>query len=178
MKRTLLLPPLAAALALCACDDYTSKGETHPVVQSVQGLTLLETSSGTVQWTLTAANADIYDNGARIKLSSPTLVMQEKGQETSSVNASEGDMLVEEKIVTLRGNVKGRSKTENTTLETELLHYSKAKEKIWTEKEVTIVQNDITVVGTGMEAKPDMSEVTILQQRTLVPKEIKKPVKK
>lgn len=178
VKRDLLLLPLAAALALCACDDYTRKGENYPVVQSVQGLTLIETSSGTVLWTLTASTADIYDNGTRIKLSSPTLVMQENGQETSSVSSREGEMEVEEKNITLRGMVKGRSKKENTSLETELLHYSRMQEKIWTEEEVTVMQNDVTVLGKGMEAKPDLSEVTIRQQQTLVPKEIKKTARK
>ena len=52
----------------------------------------------------------------------------------------------------------------------EELLYSSARGKFFTERDVEITRPDGVVRGKGMEATPDLSEVTIFKQRTDIKK--------
>jgi LPS export ABC transporter protein LptC len=60
-----------------------------------------------------------------------------------------------------RGKVEVKNIEKNEQLTTEELFWKPAEERIFTDKFVTIKQQDDVVYGTGLEAKQDMSDYTL-----------------
>jgi LPS export ABC transporter protein LptC len=60
-----------------------------------------------------------------------------------------------------RGKVEVKNIEKNEQLTTEEFFWKPAEERIFTDKFVTIKQQDDVVYGTGLEAKQDMSDYTL-----------------
>ena len=75
---------------------------------------------------------------------------------------------------TLTKSVKAQSLKEKITLTGEKLIYASKRKRIWTDEPVEINQRGATVKGQGLEASPDLSEITINQQSTKIPEKLDK----
>lgn len=87
----------------------------------------------------------------------------ETGKLVSTLRANHAFYFREEDKWRGRGKVEVRNVDKNEQLNTEELFWKPAEEKIFTDKFVTIRQQEDVIYGQGLEAKQDMSEYTILK---------------
>jgi len=87
----------------------------------------------------------------------------ELGKLESTLRADHAFYFEKEKQWRGRGKVQVRNVATNEQLNSEELFWKPSEERIFTDKFVTIRQEDDVLYGQGLEAKQDMSEYTILK---------------
>jgi len=168
---------LLAALALCAgCADYSGgdNAASEGAVQTVIDLNLFEMKGGTTTWTLDTNSAEFDAAKQKARLSHPLIKLYEGKDLVTEVSAKQGLMDMESGDFTLTKSVKAQSLKEKITLTGEKLIYASKRKRIWTDEPVEINQRGATVKGQGLEASPDLSEITINQQSTKIPEKLDK----
>jgi LPS export ABC transporter protein LptC len=87
----------------------------------------------------------------------------ETGKLESTLRANEAYYFKTENKWRARGKVEVKNMAKNEQLNTEELFWKPAEQKIYTEKFVTIRQEEDVIYGKGLDAKQDMSDYTILE---------------
>jgi LPS export ABC transporter protein LptC len=87
----------------------------------------------------------------------------EFGKLESTLKANHAFFFKEENKWRGRGKVEVKNVAKNEQLNTEELFWKQAEKKIFTESFVTIRQEGDVIYGTGLDAKQDLSEYTILK---------------
>jgi LPS export ABC transporter protein LptC len=87
----------------------------------------------------------------------------ETGALESTLRANQAFYFKEQKQWRGRGKVQVKNIAKNEQLNTEELFWEPEKERIHTDKFVTIRQQEDVIYGQGLEANQDMSEYTILK---------------
>ena len=77
------------------------------------------------------------------------------------MQANSGVLDGETNIYTVTGDVKIRNLVEDKSLFTEELHWNPGTEKIYTDKNVIIIQDGEKITGTGLEASQDFENYEI-----------------
>ena len=103
----------------------------------VKGLTYTEVKEGVRKWTLSAEGARIDESKGSITLSKVYVEFYPEGGGIITLKGDEGVYFQKEKIVTLQGNVFGRTH-DGVTLKTDKLTYSENNQVVDTESWVTI----------------------------------------
>jgi len=168
MKKFIL--PLILIFNFSACSDYVSnKGEKIKLNQTITDLYIFGAKEGTARWVLQSKKAEILENNSKADLLEPVIYFKENGKNISRIRAKKGLMDIDKKTVTLLGKVYVNSFTEDLSLKTQKLNYSFDKDKFHTNSRVTVTRDKVVVVGEGFEAKSDLSEIAIYNQRTQIP---------
>lgn len=162
--RALALAALAAAAA-CRRAPAPPAEERQ---QIIEGLSLSQTAAGAPAWTLRAARAFLHEDEHRADLEAPTMEFYKNGKAASLVSARVGAVDTESHDVRLSSSVVLDSFDDRSHLTTAELLYSSASGLLTTEKPVTIRRPDGVVRGRGLSAKPDLSEVRIFDQRSVL----------
>lgn len=163
MKRLAL-----AALALCgACAPRVEPAKPERR-QVIDGLTLSQSTGGQLAWTLRSRFAVLREDEKLAELSAPTMDFYRLNKVVSRVTARGGTVHTETHDVRLSTSVVLDSLDDRSHLTTEELLYSSARGRFVTTADVQIVRPEGVVRGRGLEATPDLSEIRIFEQRSVL----------
>ena len=115
----------------------------------VKGLTYTEVKDGVRKWTLSAEGARIDEAKGTITLKDVYLEFYPEKGGKIILKGDEGIYFQKEKIVTLTGNVRGKTH-DGMTLETDKLTYMEKTQLVETDRWVTIAGKRYKVRGLGM----------------------------
>ena len=156
-----------ALLPLAACRRDAAPSFEEPV-QRLEGLRLSQSTLGRPGWDLRARSAQLSEGDRVAILSEPELSFFEKKKQVSTVTARAGLVRTDTYDVTLTTEVVVRSLKDESTLTTSELRYSSEKKKFLTDREVQVRRPGGTLRGRGLEASPDLSDIRIFNQRTVL----------
>ncbi|MFA5161031.1 MAG: LPS export ABC transporter periplasmic protein LptC [Elusimicrobiales bacterium] len=107
---------------------------------------------------------------ALLSSESPVRMKTVRDNSVSTVTARKGSYDAAGRSAVFTGNVVARSEKDKTMLETEKLFYSAKRALIYTDEAVRLTGDSTVVRGRGFEAKPDLSEISVMNQETELPK--------
>ncbi|OGR91449.1 MAG: LPS export ABC transporter periplasmic protein LptC [Elusimicrobia bacterium RBG_16_66_12] len=154
-----------ALVAACAPRREPPKEERRQVID---GLTLSQSSSGKPAWTLRSRLAILREDEKLAELSAPAMDFYRLGKVVSRVTARGGTVNTETHDVRLSSSVVLDSLDDRSHLTTEELLYSSARGRFVTSADVQIRRPEGVVRGRGLEATPDLSEIRIYEQRSVL----------
>ncbi|UII21885.1 LPS export ABC transporter periplasmic protein LptC [Fulvivirga ligni] len=168
MKIKLYLALLLAAGLLFACGDSEKSAEQlkpyEGPMQEAEDLELFYSESATLKVKLITDKLLEYASGNREFPEGMYMEFyDENGVLTSTFKANEAVYYKEENKWRGRGDVQLKNIENKQELDTEELFWKPDEEKMFTDKFVTIKLPDQTVYGTGLDAKQDFSDYTILK---------------
>jgi len=112
--------------------------------------------SGKVRWHLTAKQALVFDSEGRTNLRDITVEVQEPDR-SWTILGEEGDVLHEKNDIEIRRHVVLIS-NDGLRLETDVLRWSNADKRVWTDAPVKITHPRGVVTGLGLDVR--MAEET------------------
>lgn len=151
--------------AACAPRREPPKEERRQVID---GLTLSQSSSGKPSWTLRSRLAILREDEKLAELSAPAMDFYRRGKVVSRVTARGGTVNTENHDVRLSSSVVLDSLDDRSHLTTEELLYSSTRGRFMTSADVQIRRPEGVVRGRGLEAAPDLSEIRIYEQRSVL----------
>jgi LPS export ABC transporter protein LptC len=164
--RTAGVLALACVLFMSCGKGNKPKPEQAPQIpeQAIERFTVTETEGGKTHWVLDAVSARILEKEQRALLQSPHIRFYENGEFVSTLTAERG------RINTGNYDIWGEGKCVLDTvkgehLETSNLYYKSDVKKIMTQDAVKLQRPDEVIYGQGMEASPDLENITIRKQR-------------
>ena len=160
-----LLAPLLFAFAACTIKGEASKEERR---QLMEGLTLSQSTKGAPAWTLKSRLALLREDEKRATLSDPVMEFYRDGKAVSHVTALSGEMNTETHDVRLSSSVVLDSYDDHSHLTTTVLDYSSARQRFTTAAAIQLRRPEGTLHGKGLDASPDLSEIRIYDQRSVL----------
>lgn len=164
MTRALLA---ALVLAGAACSRRAPDGPEERT-QIMEGLTLSQSEKGRQAWTLKAPRALLREESKTATLTEPVMEFYERGKKVSRVTALSGEVSTETRDVHLSSSVVLDSYEDKSRLTTTELLYDSKKERFTTTADILVVRPEGTLKGRGLEAKPDLSEIRIFNQKSVL----------
>ena len=160
---------LGAALLLgAAACERRNEARLEERVQLMEGLTLSQATRGAKAWTLRAKTATLREERKTALLDEPKMEFYEKGKAVSLVTARSGEIGIESHEMRLSSSVVLDSYEDKSRLTTESLLYSPQTALLTTTDEVLVRRPEGELRGRGLEAKPDLSEIRVHRQRTVL----------
>jgi LPS export ABC transporter protein LptC len=138
--------------------------------QRLSALAVSQSQSGVSLWDLKADRAVLADVEAVADVSDPRMQFYRDGKLASRLTALHGVVHMTTNDVQLSSGVVVTSVEDQTTLRTEQLLFSSSKKKFYTDREVRVRRPGGSLVGQGLEASPDLSEITVFHQRSVIDK--------
>lgn len=123
---------------------------------------------GRPDWELRAASALLDETAKSALLSMPRMDFYKDRKMASRLSADFGTVATETRDIRLSSSVVVTSLEDRSVLRTEQLDFSSAKNQFYTDEEVVITRPGGALRGRGMRARPDLSEITIFNQRTVI----------
>ena len=108
-------------------------------------------SSDNVHWHLTAKQALVFDREGRTSLRDITVEVQEP-ERSWTIRGDEGDLLHSRNDIELRRHVVLVS-SDGLRLETDVLRWSNADKRVWTDAPVKITHPRGEVIGSGLDVR-------------------------
>lgn len=161
---------LAAILFLAACNGIEGPRAYEDATQVLERVAISSKQAGVAQWELEAARAVLLEDRSKMVLDTVLASIYEKGRPSAKIRAVSGEMDTATKDVTLSTHVVVTSLGEGSTLKTELLLYLPREGRIRTGAPFELDRADALILGEGIEATPDLSEIKILKQKTVLRK--------
>lgn len=156
-----------AALPLTGCHRRAA-ATVEQARQRLEGVQLSQSTLGKPAWDLHAVSATLEDGDKVAVFDAPEIAFFKDKKQVSTLTAAGGVMRTDTYDVTLSTKVVVRGLEEKTTLLTEELQYSSTRKKFFTDREVVVQRPGGTLHGRGMEASPDLSDIRVYNQRTVM----------
>ena len=166
LARPLTAAACLALLGALAC-RRSQPAPTEPV-QTMEDFVLDQSVRGQRVWELSARSAVLHEDAGEALLSEPRMRFFRGGRVVSKVGSATGKVLVATHDVFLSSSVVLEALEDRSVLETESLTYSAKRDRFLTEAEVRVRRPEGRLRGRGLEAKPDLSEIRIFNQRAEV----------
>ena len=132
----------------------------------MEDLALRHTVRGILLWELEARTAILHDEAGEAQLAEPRMRFYRNGRLASRLSAHNGRVLVQTHDVFLSNSVVLDTVEERTVLRTETLNYSSKRDLMTTDADVHVQRPEGRLLGRGLEAKPDLSEIHVFNQRS------------
>ncbi|MDD5304638.1 MAG: LPS export ABC transporter periplasmic protein LptC [Elusimicrobia bacterium] len=158
---------LLVLLASSACGK-SAENEREERRQVMEGLTLSQSEKGEPSWTLKSRSAVLREDAKIATLAEPVMEFYKKGRAVSRVTALAGEVDTESHDVRLSSSVAMDSFEDKSHLTTSELFYSSKRGLFTTPAEITVKRPEGVLHGKGLEAKPDLSEIRIFDQRSVL----------
>jgi LPS export ABC transporter protein LptC len=159
----------AAALGLAACGSSAAPEHQEPH-QILEEFTMKQEELGNPVWSLIAHSAILKEEQKVAVLSDPKMEFFKKKKVVTRLSAAGGEISTDTADLRLSPSVVVASLEDQSTVKTELLQYSSTRKKFFTDKEVVVSRPGGVLHGKGLEATPDLSEIRIFQQTSVVDK--------
>lgn len=163
MRRAFAVLLFAAA----ACGKSGEKG-TEERRQVMEGLTLSQSEKGEPSWTLKSRLAVLREDSKIATLAEPVMEFYKNGKAVSRVTALAGEVETESHDVRLSSSVALDSFEDKSHLTTSELLYNSARGRFTTTADIMVRRPEGVLRGKGLEAKPDLSEIRIFDQRSVL----------
>ncbi len=159
-------------MALCfiaGCGKGTTKLEVPPAMpeQGLEKFTVSETHAGKPNWVLEAASAQIMEKQKKVLMQSAVVKFYQDGKYSSTLTAKKGRINTDNYDIWADGDCELKT-IKGETLTTSNMVYTSSTSKISTNEFVRIVRPDEVIEGTGMEASPNLDDITIKKQRVVM----------
>jgi len=165
-RRRFLLPAAVLVLGAAGCRRVT--GAPAAPLQVMRDFTLRQSVRGVLAWDLQASTAVLHEEAGDAVLAEPRMQFYRDGRVASKLRALSGRVLVDTHDVFLSSSVVVDAIEERAVLHTEALTYSSKRNLFTTDADVQIQRPEGDLQGRGMVAKPDLSELHIFNQKSLV----------
>lgn len=159
--------PLAALLAAAGCHRSPAPVAGEPE-QVFDGLEMSQSASGKAAWSLESRRAVLTDGDKIARLTEPRVGFFEDGKPVSKIESRSGVLRTDTHDLTLSSSVVVNSLEDGSVLRTSELHYSSERRIFHTDKPVEITNRRGVSRGEGLEAKPDLSEIKLIRQKTTI----------
>ena len=157
-----------AALALTGACAPTAAPPRTDRRQTIEGLTMSQTDRGHPGWTLRSRLALLREEENAATLDAPTMEFYSEGKVVSRVTSRVGEIATDTHDVHLSSSVVLDSYEDHSVLTTDKLDYSSKARLFRTDSDVVVHRPQGVVYGRGMEATPDLSEIRIFHQHSLI----------
>ncbi len=157
-----------AALLLCACGRARPKTAGGEPLQRLFGLTMSQTYRGEKVWDMTADEAVLADQETRATVSNPRMTFHRGGRPSSTLSAATGVVGLQSRDVVLSTSVVVTSLDDKSVLRTQQLKFLSERKRFFTDKEVLVRRPGAVLRGSGLEATPDLSEIRVFNQRSVI----------
>lgn len=165
---SVLVLTLVIALITAGAGCHRIMGNAATPLQIMEDFTLRQSERGVLIWDLQARTAILHEETGYADLSEPRMQFYRVGQVASKLSALNGRVLMDTHDVWLSSSVVVDAVEERAVLHTSSLSYSSKSNLFTTDAEVRIHRPEGDLQGQGMVAKPDLSELHIFHQRSLV----------
>ena len=137
----------------------------------LRGLSYTQVKDGVRKWTLNAEGARYEDDSGAVWLENVTVHFYTDTGGRIDISGDEGTYDQKKQVVTLKGNVQGRTEDGNT-LTTDWMTYSELEQVADTNAWVTVAGKDYSIIGKGMLVEVPASKVIFKSQvdSTFIPK--------
>ncbi|MBK8575848.1 MAG: LPS export ABC transporter periplasmic protein LptC [Elusimicrobia bacterium] len=132
---------------------------------------------GLRHWSLRSPHADIFDRDHRVELADPHVRFFSNGRSGSSVAARRGRLNTETNDF-WAGDGMVMVSTDGVRLESDWMRYEKSADRFISTAPVTVTRGRSIVKGVGWEARSDLSEMVIREQRGEIAPEDNRLMKK
>ena len=168
MKRLrALVAPLAAAL--CACSAPKAP-DAAPGTSLIENFSMAGVNATPSRWRLKALTARMEEKRGLMFFTAPDVKFYDGNALSSEITSLNGKLLMREKDAELTGSVHVDSRKDGMTMDTTVLYFSTARNKIWTKEPVLIHRGRTIITGRDFTANPDLSEIEIRHQETHINK--------
>jgi len=157
---------LSAGLAACRRGGVGSSAAR----QNLEDFTLRQSQHGVALWELQARYAVLREDAGEAQLFEPRMQFFRDGAVASRLRSVSGRVLIDTHDVILSTGVVLEALLERSMLFTDSLSYSSKKDLLSTDSEVRVQRPEGRLLGRGLQAKPDLSEIRIFNQRSVVEK--------
>ncbi|MGN0017300.1 MAG: LPS export ABC transporter periplasmic protein LptC [Candidatus Avelusimicrobium sp.] len=169
MRKLFLLPAVLLTLAACGGPgDFTP--DDNAGMQLATKVSIFESQDNQKKWLLTAESVDFADlQSATLK--NPELLLKEDGKDSARVSGDTGSFDYTKKLVTIDGNARITSFTEDVVIATDRIFYDVDKNRIWSDNKTTVTRGaaKITARG-GVETDSKLTKIELKKQSTRLPK--------
>lgn len=166
---TRVAPPAALALALAAAACAPAAAPPHTDRrQTIEGLTLSQSDRGRPAWTLRSRLALLREEQNDATLEAPIMEFYQDGRVSSRVTSLTGEIATDTHDVHLSSSVVLTSYEDHSVLTTDAMVYSSKAKRFRTDSDVVVHRPEGVVYGQGMEATPDLSEIRIFHQHSIL----------
>jgi LPS export ABC transporter protein LptC len=167
MKKVLCL--ITALIALSSCEKHSAKLEVPPAMpeQGLEKFSVSETRQGKPNWVLEAVSAQILEKEKRVLMQKPEIKFYQEGAYSSTLTAKKGRINTANYDIWADGDCELKT-VKGETLTTSNMVYTSSTSKVSTNEFVRIVRPDEIIEGIGMEASPNLEDITIRKQRVVM----------
>ncbi len=145
-KLTLLLTGLVWLGACGGSGDFSPAEDAG--MQLASQVSIFESKDSHKKWLLRADAVDFADlKSATLK--NPDLLLKENGEDSAGVTGKTGIFDYTAKLVTIEGDAKIQSFTENLVIEAERFFYDVDKDRIWSDGKTVITRGGAKVTARG-----------------------------
>jgi LPS export ABC transporter protein LptC len=159
---------IALALGAAACEPQASGSVHADRRQTIEGLTLSQSDRGVPGWTLVSRLAVLHEDQNNATLEKPVMDFYQAGKVSSHVTALNGVIATNSHDVHLSSSVVLTTYEDHSVLTTEAMDYSSKDKKFRTNLDVVVTRPEGVSYGTGMEATPDLTEIRIYHQHSVL----------
>ena len=170
MRKTCLL--LLALCGLCACGNEKEFSPAENAgMQLASNVSIFESQDNHKKWILRAESVD-FSSLQNAVLKNPDLLLKENGQDSASVTGKTGTFNYPDKLVTIEGNAKIQSFTENLIITAERFFYDVNNNRIWSDDKTVITRGGVKVTAReGVVTDSKLTDIEIKQQTTRLPED-------
>ena len=171
MKKLSALFLLTLCLAACGGEKEFSPDDGD--MQRAENVTIFESKDSQKKWILRSDEVDFADMNNAI-LYNPHLLLSENGQPAAEVTGKKGTFDYSSKTVSIEGNARVRSFTEQTNLSTERFFYDVENDRVWSDLPTVVTHGNTTVTARGgIETDSKLLVIEFKKQQTSLPQDIK-----
>ena len=134
----------------------------------MEGLTISQSEKGEPAWTLKSRHAVLREDAERATLVEPVMEFYKGGKSVSRVTALAGEIETVSHDVRLSSSVVLDSFEDKSQLFTSELFYNSERGRFTTTADILMKRPEGVLRGKGLEAKPDLSEIRIFEQKSVL----------
>lgn len=172
MKRYVALLALLVCVGACTKKEEFSP-QDNAGMQMASRVSIFESKNNQKQWILTAEAVDFADlKSATLK--NPVLLLKQNGQDSARVTGDTGIFDYETKRITIQGNAKINSLTEQTRITTDRFFYDVNKDRAWSDVKTVITRGGAKAIARGgIETDAKLTKIELKKQTTRIPQEVR-----
>lgn len=154
---------------LAACGSQNSFSPDDGEMQQAQEVTLFESKDSQNKWLLHADSVNFEDMSHAV-LINPHLILRENGQDSADITGKRGVLNYSKKLVSIEGNARIHSLTQQVLLTTDRIFYDIDKDRVWSDDKTLVTRGTAKITAkNGIETDSKLRKIEFKQQTTQLP---------
>ena len=172
--RTILAALMAGCFLLGACGGEQKTNPTEDAgMQMAEKVSIFSSKDNQKEWLLQAESVD-FSGMEKATLKQPQLLLNENGQKSAEVSGKVGVFDYPQKRVSIEGDAKAVSFTEDVILTAPSFFYDIEADRIWSDSRTVITRGTAKITARGgIVTDSKLAKIEIKKQTTNVPKSTK-----